>query len=131
MRTFIGGGVSRLRAGVSRADSERKRSHLAESRRSCRSIPNLNGDSLFSTRANSSASVLVNMNRLTRRQQQILDFIEDEQTRRGLTPSTREIQEHFRFASQTAAVNHLRALERKGSIQRHPGKARGLSLIHI
>ena len=69
------------------------------------------------------------MNSLTRRQQQILDFIEDEQTRRGLTPSTREIQEHFRFASQTAAVNHLRALERKGSIQRHPGKARGVALV--
>jgi repressor LexA len=69
------------------------------------------------------------MNALTRRQQQILDFIEDEQSRRGLTPSTREIQQHFRFASQTAAINHLRALERKGSIQRHRGKARAVTLV--
>ena len=41
-------------------------------------------------------------------------------------PSTREIQAHFGFSSQTAAVAHLRAVERKGLIQRHPNKARAL-----
>ena len=41
-------------------------------------------------------------------------------------PSTREIQEHFGFASQTAAVSHLKALEKKGVIKRLEGKARGL-----
>ncbi len=41
-------------------------------------------------------------------------------------PSTREIQEHFGFASQTAAVSHLRALERKGAIKKLAGKARAL-----
>lgn len=41
-------------------------------------------------------------------------------------PSTREIQEHFGFASQTAAVSHLKALEKKGVITRLEGKARGL-----
>lgn len=44
-------------------------------------------------------------------------------------PSTREIQEHFRFASQTAAVNHLRALEKKGMIHRQPGKARAVAVV--
>jgi repressor LexA len=43
-------------------------------------------------------------------------------------PSTREIQDHFGFASQTAAMNHLRALERKGVIVRLPGKARAVAL---
>ncbi len=43
-------------------------------------------------------------------------------------PSTREMQEHFGFASQTAAVNHLKALERKGAIHRLAGKARGVAL---
>ena len=43
-------------------------------------------------------------------------------------PSTREIQHHFGFRSQTAAVNHLRALESKGKIRRLPGKARGVAL---
>src|SRR5882757_5176805 len=69
------------------------------------------------------------MEALTDRQQAILDFIEEEQTRTGVMPSTREIQEHFGFASQTAAVNHLRALERKGVIQRHAGKARAMALV--
>ena len=44
-------------------------------------------------------------------------------------PSTREIQEYFGFSSQTAAISHLRALERKGVILRQPGKARALSLV--
>jgi len=41
-------------------------------------------------------------------------------------PSTREIQHFFGFASQTAAMSHLRALEKKGVIQRLPGKARAV-----
>ena len=43
-------------------------------------------------------------------------------------PSTREIQSHFGFASQTAAMSHLRALERKGVIRRLAGKARAVVL---
>jgi repressor LexA len=65
---------------------------------------------------------------LTKRQREVLDYIEDVQSRTGIVPSTREIQEHFGFASQTAAVNHLRALERKGAITRLPGKARAVQL---
>ena len=65
---------------------------------------------------------------LTARQQEILDFLKAELNRSGIMPSTREIQEHFRFASQTAAVNHLKALERKGAVQRMAGKARAVAL---
>lgn len=65
---------------------------------------------------------------LTERQQQVYGFIEREVQRTGIVPSTREIQEHFGFASQTAAVNHLKALERKGAIQRLAGKARAVML---
>jgi repressor LexA len=65
---------------------------------------------------------------LTARQQEILDFLQDEMTRTGIMPSTREIQEHFGFASQTASVNHLKALEKKGAIQRLAGKARAVAL---
>jgi len=66
---------------------------------------------------------------LTKRQKQIIEFIERTQRQTGVTPSTREIQAHFGFASQTAAVNHLRALERKGAIQRLAGKARAVALV--
>ena len=65
---------------------------------------------------------------LTDRQQQILDFIGDQQRTRGITPSTREIQEHLGLASQTTVVDHLRALETKGVLQREAHKARGLVL---
>ena len=58
-----------------------------------------------------------------------MEFIASAQRESGVTPSTREIQEHFGFASQTAAVNHLRALERKGVLHRHAGKARALALV--
>lgn len=65
---------------------------------------------------------------LTERQRQVLTFIATAQQESGVTPSTREIQSHFGFASQTAAVNHLRALERKGALHRHAGKARAMTL---
>ena len=41
---------------------------------------------------------------LTDRQQEILDFIREQQQIRGLTPSTAEIQEHFGFASPNAVT---------------------------
>jgi len=63
---------------------------------------------------------------LTQRQQQIMEFLRSEHRRTGIMPSTREIQEHFGFASQTAAVSHLNALEKKGIITRLAGKARAL-----
>src|SRR3984957_6258004 len=64
------------------------------------------------------------MAELTTRQQEVLDFIRQQQLQTGFPPSSREIQTHFGFQSQTAAMNHLRALERKGVINRTPGKAR-------
>ncbi|MFT5854676.1 MAG: repressor LexA [Verrucomicrobiales bacterium] len=65
---------------------------------------------------------------LTKRQQEVYDYLKDYHQSTGLMPSTREIQRHFEFASQTAAVSHLRALEKKGVIQKHAGKARALVL---
>ena len=63
---------------------------------------------------------------LTHRQQEILDYLRKTQRQTGLMPTTREIQHFFGFASQTAAMSHLRALERKGVIQRLAGKARAV-----
>jgi repressor LexA len=63
---------------------------------------------------------------LTDRQRSVLHFIQREQREKGVTPSTREIQSHFRFASQTSVMQYIAALEQKGFLQRHPGKARAL-----
>lgn len=63
---------------------------------------------------------------LTIRQQEIVEYLKKAQRQTGVMPSTREIQHSFGFASQTAAMSHLRALEKKGVIQRLPGKARAV-----
>src|SRR3954467_2807696 len=63
---------------------------------------------------------------LTDRQKSVLDFIQREQREKGITPSTREIQNHFRFASQTSVMQYIVALERKGFLNRHARKARAL-----
>lgn len=63
---------------------------------------------------------------LTERQSQMVMFLRDYQRLHGVMPSTREIQRHFGFASQTAAMSHLRALEKKGVITRLAGKARAV-----
>lgn len=63
---------------------------------------------------------------LTERQRGVLDFIQSEQREKGITPSTREIQHHFGFASQTSVMQYIDALERKGFLNRHARKARAL-----
>ena len=63
---------------------------------------------------------------LTPRQKSILDFIQSEQREKGMTPSTREIQSHFGFASQTSVMQYIDTLQRKGFLQRHARKARAL-----
>jgi repressor LexA len=63
---------------------------------------------------------------LTDRQHQLVDFLRSYQRQHGVMPSTRDIQHHFGFASQTAAMSHLKALERKGAIRRLAGKARAV-----
>lgn len=68
---------------------------------------------------------------LTERQQAVLDFIRDRQQSRGVPPSSREIQRHFGFKSQNAAVCHLRALAAKGMIDRLDGRTWGLRAREI
>ena len=63
---------------------------------------------------------------LTDRQRSVLDFIQAEQREKGITPSTREIQNHFGFASQTSVMQYISTLERKGFLDRHARKARAL-----
>ena len=63
---------------------------------------------------------------LTDRQRTVLEFIQHEQRDKGVTPSTREIQNHFGFASQTSVMQYLTALEKKGMINRQARKARAL-----
>jgi repressor LexA len=69
------------------------------------------------------------MNRLTRRQQQILDFIQKWQRTEGATPTFREIADQFGFRSLNSVTEHLRLLRQKGVLATEPGKARSLRVI--
>src|SRR5216110_1775137 len=70
------------------------------------------------------------MRELTDKQQEVLGFIRTFVARHGVPPTVREIGGKFRVTPR-AAFDHLRALERKGMLQRRtaPGRtARGLTL---
>src|SRR5206468_4309660 len=54
------------------------------------------------------------------------DFSQSEQREKGITPSKREIQSHFGFASQTSVMQYIATLARKGFLDRHARKARAL-----
>lgn len=64
----------------------------------------------------------------TPRQREIATFLDAEFRRRGMMPTHREIADKFGFASQNAVRSHLRLMEKKGMLERLPGKARSLKL---
>ncbi len=68
------------------------------------------------------------MKALTFRQQQILTFIQERSHEQGYWPSIREIQQEFAFKSTNAVIGHLRALEKKGYLERQPHQARAFRL---
>lgn len=67
---------------------------------------------------------------LTGRQRDILSFLRKHHRITGMVPSVREIQKQFGFSSSNTVAGHLRALERKGCIQREAGKARAIAFLH-
>jgi repressor LexA len=54
---------------------------------------------------------------VTARQREVLEFIRVFGERHGVPPTVREVGERFRFTAR-AAFDHLRALERKGMLER-------------
>ena len=68
------------------------------------------------------------MNRLTGRQEQILNFIREYLAETGFPPTRSEIAQEMGFKSPNAAEEHLRALARKGAIEMLPGTSRGIRL---
>lgn len=57
------------------------------------------------------------MREMTQRQREVLSFMRAFTDKHGAPPTVREIAERFRFTPR-AAFDHLRALERKGMLQR-------------
>jgi repressor LexA len=63
------------------------------------------------------------MRELTGRQREVLNFIRAFTGRHGVPPTVREIAEKFRVTPR-AAFDHLKALERKGMLQRRAAERR-------
>ena len=49
----------------------------------------------------------------------------------GQPPTVREVRDELGFRAVESARSHLTALVKEGRLLKKPGKARGLSLIHI
>src|SRR5678809_1503396 len=64
--------------------------------------------------------------RLTQRQQEILDFISTQIDKRGYPPTLREIGIHFGIRSTNGVNDHLKALEKKGFLTREDLKSRAM-----
>jgi repressor LexA len=69
------------------------------------------------------------MLQLTPRQQEILEFVHRHQHEQGAPPSLRDIARAFSFRSMTTAVDHVRALRRKGALAGPPRCARSLRVV--
>ena len=65
---------------------------------------------------------------LTENQRRVLEFIQSHVAELGRTPTLREIAEALGFARHSSAQDYVKALERKGALERIPH--RGLRLNH-
>jgi repressor LexA len=68
------------------------------------------------------------MDKLTNRQQQVLDLIRRHIDETGYPPTRADIARELGFRSANAAEEHLKALARKGAIEIIPGASRGIRL---
>ncbi|PGL68796.1 transcriptional repressor LexA [Bacillus sp. AFS055030] len=69
------------------------------------------------------------MNKLSKRQAEILAYIKDEVKIKGYPPSVREIAEAVGLASSSTVHGHLERLEQKGYIRRDPTKPRAIEIL--
>ncbi|MBA6412104.1 transcriptional repressor LexA [Parahaliea sp. F7430] len=69
------------------------------------------------------------MEKLTKRQQQVLDIVRRHIDDTGYPPTRADIARELGFKSANAAEEHLKALARKGAIEMIAGASRGIRLV--
>lgn len=67
--------------------------------------------------------------KITKKQQEILDYIKNEILNRGFPPAVREICEAVNLKSTSSVHSHLEALEKNGYIRRDATKPRAIEII--
>jgi repressor LexA len=66
---------------------------------------------------------------LTRRQKEILDFLDRHISKKGYAPTIEEIGEQFGLSSLATVHKHLTNLQKKGVVKRDWNRSRGLELV--
>src|SRR5690625_1530306 len=69
------------------------------------------------------------LQKLSKRQQLIYDFIKSEVNTKGYPPSVREIAKAVGLASSSTVHGHLQRIENKGYIRRDPTKPRAIEIV--
>lgn len=69
------------------------------------------------------------MQGLTKRQREIVDFIETYITTHRYSPSYRDIQQHFGFSSLGSVYNHVQSLKKKGFLPENTQPSRSITLV--
>ena len=67
--------------------------------------------------------------RISKKQQEILDYIKNEILNRGFPPAVREICEAVNLKSTSSVHSHLEALEKNGYIRRDATKPRAIEIL--
>lgn len=67
--------------------------------------------------------------KITKKQQEILDYIKNEILNRGFPPAVREICEAVNLKSTSSVHSHLETLEKNGYIRRDPTKPRAIEIV--
>ncbi len=71
------------------------------------------------------------MQGLTKRQREIIDFIETFLAEKRYNPSYREIQRHFGFSSLGSVYNHMQSLKRKNILPALPEVKKGERIVPL
>ena len=69
--------------------------------------------------------------KLTKKQQALLDFLQDFTEENGYSPSYREIQAGLALSSVSAVAEHIDNLVSKGVLRKVPGAARSLEILNF
>ena len=67
--------------------------------------------------------------KISKKQQEILDYLKEEILSRGYPPTVREICEKVGLKSTSSVHSHLSTLERNGYIRRDPTKPRAIEIL--
>lgn len=67
--------------------------------------------------------------KISKKQQEILDYIKEMILQKGYPPSVREICEAVKLKSTSSVHSHLETLEKNGYIRRDPTKPRAIEIL--